>query len=865
MSERRARRGLKGRVRKLAAACVLVSCLSFILAGASASASTSYVDGISDQSLPAWDNGFSSSYFAGFFHAAWVGSPPSHVTLARYVVQWNVMSGSYPTYRSEFESWLTDIASIGLTPDLALTSYDGVYPGSSAEYKTRLQQVLGQARTMGHSIRYVEAWNEPNNQGHESAVTAAHFTNEAYSACSTEYACTIIAGNLEDSPSVGSYEDEYRTHLSPVSTIWGVHPYSSVEERSETPIQRVVEHLPNGGVGDQLWITEVAARKCKDFNGNFVENGIIGQAERAKWLVNTLIHNRRPEHVFYYEFLLKEHKQPSCQSEGADNALYLPGNDPNAPDYPRPAASYIWNGKTVPWGYTGGSTGVQPQQATLTGSVYPGGFLVASYHFEYGTTTGYGSYSPEGQAGSGTGQVGVGIALGLAPGTSYHYRLVAWNSEGSTVGEDHTLTTPGPVEAVTGAASGVQDERATLEGTVNPRGYDAKYYFQYGTSISYTSSTSEGDAGTGMSPVPVMPATVTGLEAGLIYHYRLVATSGGVTSYGSDQTFATVSTPAVYVNGVSTQDAYFRGTNGAMWQWQWESSSHKWYLTELGGQTGGEPWRLVDSSATAFVEGASGNQMVYFRGTNGAIWQWQYEVSNHKWYLTELGGQAASSPTAYLAGRNQMVYFRGTNGAIWQWQYEASNHKWYLTELGGQATGRPAAFVEGASGNQMVYFRGTNGAIWQWQYEASNHKWYLTELGGQAASSPTGYVDEGNQMVYFRGTNGAIWQWQYEASNHKWYLTELGGQATGTLAAFVYMNGATQDVYFRGTNGAIWQWQYEASNHKWYLTELGGQATGSPTAYIDEGNQMVYFWGTNGAIWQWQYEASNRGWYLTEL
>ena len=210
-----------GHVRRAGAACLLLLCLSLIFASVPASATTSYVDGISDQSLPNWDGGFSGSYFAGFFRASWVGSPPSHITLARYVVQWNVMSGSYPAYRSELESWLTDISSLGLTPDLALTSYDGVYPTSSAEYKTRLQQVLGQARAMGHSIRYVEAWNEPNNQGHESAINAAHFTDEAYSACGTEYTCTIIAGNLEDSPTVGSYEDEYRTHLSPVPTIWG--------------------------------------------------------------------------------------------------------------------------------------------------------------------------------------------------------------------------------------------------------------------------------------------------------------------------------------------------------------------------------------------------------------------------------------------------------------------------------------------------------------------------------------------------------------------------------------------------------------------------------------------------------------------
>ncbi|HEV3070364.1 MAG TPA: hypothetical protein VGY76_02940 [Solirubrobacteraceae bacterium] len=373
--------------RRVGLAWLMALCLSLTVAGTPASAGIAYVDGISDQSLPTWDGGFSSSYFAAFFHNVWVGSPPVHITLARYVVQWNVMSGSYPEYRSKFESWLTDIASIGLTPDLALTSYDGVYPESSAEYKARLQQVLGQAQTMGHSIHYLEAWNEPNNQGGypriDQAAIPAGYTNEAHATCEEGYGCTIIAGNLEDTPNVASYEDAFRAHLHPTPTIWGVHPYFSVEERSEAPIQRVVEHLPNGGAGDQLWFTEVAARKCRDFNGDFVENGETGQAERAEWLVNMLMHNRRPEHVFYYEFLLKEHRQPDCRTEGADDALYLPGSGIDAAERPRPAASYIWSGKTVFWGYTGSATGAQPEQATFAGSFYPGGFLGAGYPFEY--------------------------------------------------------------------------------------------------------------------------------------------------------------------------------------------------------------------------------------------------------------------------------------------------------------------------------------------------------------------------------------------------------------------------------------------------------------------------------------------------
>jgi hypothetical protein len=81
----------------------------------------------------------------------------------------------------------------------------------------------------------------------------------------------------------------------------------------------------------------------------------------------------------------------------------------------------------------------------LTGTVDPGGFLDTRYHFEYGPTSAYGFYSPEGDAGSGPAGVAVASAIaGLSPGVTYHYRLVAWNREGTSdegpsLGADRTL------------------------------------------------------------------------------------------------------------------------------------------------------------------------------------------------------------------------------------------------------------------------------------------------------------------------------------------------------------------------------------------------------------------------------------------
>jgi hypothetical protein len=91
---------------------------------------------------------------------------------------------------------------------------------------------------------------------------------------------------------------------------------------------------------------------------------------------------------------------------------------------------------------------------------------------------------------------------------------------------------------VTKAASGVEATKATVNGTVDPEGLATKYYFQYGTSTSYGSSTSEASAGEGTSAV-AESAKLTGLTAGATYHFRVVATNVAGTTYGPDESFTT--------------------------------------------------------------------------------------------------------------------------------------------------------------------------------------------------------------------------------------------------------------------------------------------------------------------------------------
>jgi hypothetical protein len=95
---------------------------------------------------------------------------------------------------------------------------------------------------------------------------------------------------------------------------------------------------------------------------------------------------------------------------------------------------------------TSNATDVTETSAVLNGKVNPVG-LLTTYHFEYGVTTEYGSRIPvviEATAGNGYLSRSFSRTItGLSPGTTYHFRLVATNSAGTTEGLDQTFTTVG--------------------------------------------------------------------------------------------------------------------------------------------------------------------------------------------------------------------------------------------------------------------------------------------------------------------------------------------------------------------------------------------------------------------------------------
>jgi hypothetical protein len=241
------------------------------------------------------------------------------------------------------------------------------------------------------------------------------------------------------------------------------------------------------------------------------------------------------------------------------------------------------------------ATGVTETGATLRATVNPNG-AASKYHFEYGETTSYGFAAAEVSAGSGITNAEEKDVVGLAPGTTYHFRAIATNGDGTTNGSDEKLTTTGTAKPSVESklATSVTETGATLNGRVNPHGAEAKYYFEYGKTESYGSKTAEATAGAGTASVEESKA-ITGLAASTTYHFRMVATNSKGTTDGEDRTLTTSPKPSAETETATSISAVEATLNGAV---NPRGAETKYYF-EYGTEKGKLTTKTAEASAGA--------------------------------------------------------------------------------------------------------------------------------------------------------------------------------------------------------------------------------------------------------------------------
>jgi hypothetical protein len=532
-------------------------------------------------------------------------------------------------------------------------------------------------------------------------------------------------------------------------------------------------------------------------------------------------------------------------------------------------ADEVLSTKGKPSVETNAATNVGETEATLNGSVNPRG-AATKFYFEYGPTVAYGSRTSEASGGAGTSNVEESKAIaGLGGSSTYHFRIVATNSHGTSDGADEQLTTGSKPAAETEPPTGASESGATLEGLVDPNGSATKYYFEFGPTQAYGSKTAEASAGSGSTNVEEGTA-ITGLTANTLYHFRIVAANKYGATDGSDMAFGAGWAVTALTDPSEALNSYLTAVScaspaacTAVGEWSPNGNitdkafaetwnGREWGLQTMPDPSGAEktaPDGISCSSATACT--ASG----YYVNSAGAYLATAEDLAGGEWK-----SQTVSEPAGTLNGLLSGVSCTSSSACTAVGWYEASAgvelpwaSRWNGTTWTVQSVSAPtgakatypygvsctsatactmAGFYDNSSGAPAPFAEVWNGTEWTVQAMSSPSgatKAWLKDVSCSSSTACTAAGEYrttvGSEMPFAERWNGSSWtvQTMPEVSGAEYSL--LDGVSCGSSLACTAVG-----VYRHGTNkyapvGEHWngtEWHVESPP----IGEKGGMLAG---------------------------------------
>jgi hypothetical protein len=408
------------------------------------------------------------------------------------------------------------------------------------------------------------------------------------------------------------------------------------------------------------------------------------------------------------------------------------------------------------------ATAISCTGATLNGSVNPNG-LATTYHFEWGTTVTYGNNTATVAAGSGTTTINVSAPVaGLIAGTTYHFRLVAVNSDGTSNGTDFTFA-PCTAAVITTAATAITMTTATSGGNVTTDGGSSVTargvcWATTANPVISGSHTTDG-SGTG-----IFTSSLTGLTANTTYHVRAYATNSTGTSYGNDLTFTTL----CGINTLPFSESFSGTTIPNCW-------------SQVDHQGNGQVWQF------GVITGQ--NPLPALTGNYAFLNSRAYGVGNSQ-------NADLVTPTIDMTGftnitLNYSQFFRSTAGTSGTLSYSINNGSTWTTIQTFTTTSATNPVII----NQVIpALAGQSAVQFKWNYTGTYGRyWGIDDISVTGtASGPTLSVAPPNQDVTtamgttsFTVTSNAAWT---VTSNQTWCSVTPSGTGNGTITANYLQN-----------------------------------------------------------------------------
>ncbi len=490
---------------------------------------------------------------------------------------------------------------------------------------------------------------------------------------------------------------------------------------------------------------------------------------------------------------------------------------------------------------TEAATGVKAHEATLKGVVNPEG-LETKYYFEYGPTTSYGTRTAEASAGSGTGNKEASQAIaGLTFEATYHYRVVAVNSTGTTDGEDHMFITsywtrqptPNPTE---GELKGVSCPSSTACAAVgsqsvligggpgsNPSTFAERWNGTEWTIQSTPNPTKTGASGEWAQLMAVSCSSSTACTA--VGSYLKETKVSALVERWNGTEWAIQSTPgtgaeASFLLGVSctsstacTAVGYHTGSSEPAVPLAERWNGTEWKIQTTPSPEGAKASQLKAVSctsstactATGYYQNSAGVKVTLAESWNGTEWKIQSTPNPEGAKASEFEGVSCSSSTACVAVGNYQSSagvdlplsetWSGTEWKVRSTPTPEGAKKGVLEGVSCSSSTACAAvgFYENSPGGWVTLAEYWTGTEWKIQYSPSQE--------GAKESTLTGISCWAQQACEASGKSslGSVLAEIYTGPTPPTATTEAAtnvGEAEAILNGLVNPNGAETKYYF---------------------------------------------------------------------
>jgi virginiamycin B lyase len=344
--------------------------------------------------------------------------------------------------------------------------------------------------------------------------------------------------------------------------------------------------------------------------------------------------------------------------------------------------------------------------------------------------------------------------------------------------------------AITEAASAVKSTEATLNGTVNPESLETKYSFQYGLTKSYGKETTPVSAGSGTSNVKESK-TVTGLEAGKVYYFRIAATNATGTTDGEGLTFGPPGNTAVPTVSLTTPDQNVpETTTTGTWINSPTSYTYQWERCNAEGKECANISGATSSKYTPVEADVSHTLVAKVTATNSA-------GSNSASSAATSKVKPVGELAEYAITKESYPYFitSGPDGSLWFTDFNTSKIEKMNTS--GEVTGKyalPTGEHLSEDSKPLDITVGSDGNLWYTNYAP-------TRLGRMTtAGEYKEYTLPKNPEYIAAGPDGNLWVTQLGSSNGAILKVNTSGTI---LNEYALSKGNAQSIAV-GPDGDLW-------------------------------------------------------------